>query len=144
MPTPSPSPMPSSPPSVVVFNDDETFLDLMRALLSDEGFDVVTRRDWDDGHDLVKARRPDLIVMDIVRNLREVGWTMFDLLKNDPLTAGIPVIVCTASHGTIERNQERIAEHGDAYVLKPFDLDEFLVVVRRLLGPDVGDAVPCA
>jgi len=136
MPSRPPPPARSPAPSVVVFNDDETFLDLMQALLHDEGFDVATRRDWDDGHDFVKSRRPDLIVMDIVRNLREVGWTMFDTLKDDPSTATIPVIVCTASPGTIERNQDRIAKHGDAYVLKPFDLDEFLVVVRRLLGPD--------
>jgi two-component system response regulator MprA len=135
--------MPSPTRSVVVFNDDEIFLELMQSLLLDEGFDVATRRDWDDGPDFVKARRPDLIVMDIVRNLREVGWTMFDSLKDDPSTAAIPVIVCTASHGTIERNQERIAQHGDAYVLKPFDLDEFLAVVRRLLEPDARDTIPC-
>ena len=103
--------------SVVVFNDDEMFLELMQSLLHDEGFRVATRRDWDDGHAFVKTRRPDLIVMDIVRNLREVGWTMFELLKADPATRDIPVIVCTASHATIDRNRDRIAEHGDAYVL---------------------------
>ena len=123
--------------SVVVFNDDEMFLDLMQSLLSDEGFCVATRRDWDDGLAFVKTRRPDLVVMDIVRNLREVGWTMFDRLKSDPSTRDIPVIICTASHATIDRNRDRLVEHGDAYVLKPFDLDEFMGVVRRLLGPDV-------
>ena len=123
--------------SVVVFNDDEMFLELMQSLLNDEGFCVATRRDWDDAHAFVKTRRPDLVIMDIVRNLREVGWTMFDRLKADPSTRDIPVIVCTASHATIDRNRDRIVEHGDAYVLKPFDLDEFLDVVRRLLEPDV-------
>ncbi|MDP8921650.1 MAG: response regulator [Chloroflexota bacterium] len=129
--------MSSATRSVVVFNDDEMFLELMQSLLHDEGFCVATRRDWDDGHAFVKTRRPDLVVMDIVRNLREVGWTMFDRLKADPSTRGIPVIVCTASHATIDRNRDRLVEHGDAYVLKPFDIDEFLGVVRRLLGPDV-------
>ena len=129
--------MSSATPSVVVFNDDEMFLELMQALLNDEGFCVATRRDWEDGHAFVKTCRPDLVVMDIVRNLREVGWTMFDRLKADPSTRDIPVIVCTASHATIDRNRDRIVEHGDAYVLKPFDLDEFLGVVRRLLGPDM-------
>jgi CheY-like chemotaxis protein len=133
--------MPSSPssdssaPSVVVFNDDETFLDLMQALLGDEGFDVATRRDWEDGPEFIKARRPDLIVMDIVREMREVGWTLFDALKGDATTAAIPIIVCTASQGSVERNRERLIRHGDAYMLKPFDLDEFLTVVRRQLDP---------
>ena len=129
--------MSSAARSVVVFNDDEMFLDLMQALLNDEGFRVATRRDWEDGHDFVKSRRPDLVVMDIVRNLREVGWTMFERLKADPSTRDIPVIICTASHATIDRNRDRLVEHGDAYVLKPFDLDEFMGVVRRLLGPDM-------
>jgi CheY-like chemotaxis protein len=120
-------------PSVVVFNDDETFLDLMQALLGDEGFAVDTRRDWDDGPQFVKARRPDLIVMDIVREMREVGWTLFDALKGDATTAAIPIIVCTASHVAIERNRARLVRHGDAYMLKPFDLDEFLAVVHRQL-----------
>ncbi len=123
--------------SVVVFNDDPMFLELMQSLLNDEGFSVAIRSDWEDGHAYVKTRRPDLVVMDIVRNLREVGWTMFDRLKADPSTRDIPVIVCTASHATVDRNRDRIVEHGDAYVLKPFDLDEFLAVVRRLLGPDM-------
>ena len=123
--------------SVVVFNDDEMFLELMQSLLHDEGFRVATRRDWEDGHAFVKTNRPDLVVMDIVRNLREVGWCMFDRLKDDPSTRDIPVIVCTASHATIDRNRHRFAERGDAYVLKPFDLDEFMAVVRRLLGPDL-------
>ncbi len=134
--------MPSSARSIVVFNDDEVFLDLMESLLLDEGFSVSTRREWDDGHDYVKSRRPDLVVMDIVRNLREVGWSMFDLLKSDPSTRDIPVIVCTASRGTIERNMERLEEHGDAYVLKPFNLDEFLDVVQRLLGKDLRGTPP--
>ena len=128
--------------SVVVFNDDEMFLELMQSLLNDEGFCVAIRRDWEDGHAYVKTCRPDLVVMDIVRNLREVGWTMFEHLKADPSTRDIPVIVCTASHATIDRNRERIAEHGDAYVLKPFDLDEFLGVVRHLLGPDMLGTAP--
>ncbi len=130
--------------SVVVFNDDEMFLELMQSLLHDEGFSVVTHRDWEDGHIYVKTRRPDLVVMDIVRNLREVGWVMFDRLKADPSTRDIPVIVCTASHATIDRNRDHIVEHGDAYVLKPFDLDEFLGVVRRLLGPDPLGRTPSA
>jgi DNA-binding response OmpR family regulator len=138
MPPPSSADLPArpAPPSVVVFNDDETFLDLMQALLGDEGFEVATRRDWDDGPQFIKARRPDLIVMDIVRDLREVGWTLFDALKGDAATATIPIIVCTASHGAVERNRARLDRHGDAYMLKPFDLEEFLAVVRRQLDPD--------
>jgi CheY-like chemotaxis protein len=76
--------------------------------------------------------RPDLIILDVMMPGMS-GYDVADHLRNDPDTAGIPVVFLSA------RAQEEDRKRGQAlgvaaYVTKPFDPAELVDIVRRLVA----------
>ena len=55
------------------------------------------------------------------------------MLKMDPATAVIPVVLCTGAVTEVKALESHLAEMGIAVVLKPFDLDHLLGTLRRSL-----------
>ncbi|UCF76528.1 MAG: response regulator, partial [Betaproteobacteria bacterium] len=83
------------------------------------------------GIDRLRVYRPALVLCDLM--MPEVdGYGVLEVLRADPATATIPFVFITASAEKAE------IEHGltrgaSAYVTKPFNLDELVSVIRRLL-----------
>lgn len=76
------------------------------------------------------APRPDLVLLDL--NLpKQSGHEVLDAMKSDPSLRRIPVVVLSMSraHGDVEQVYHR---YGNAYVLKPLDLDAFLGTIRSI------------
>lgn len=122
-------------PLIAVVNDDSTFLDLMHDLLSEAGYRAVIHKESDSAYELVKAEQPALVVLDIRMDHQESGWQVLELLRLDPATAAIPVIVCSADAVALRAKAARLAELGCVPLEKPFDLDELLRLVEAALGP---------
>ena len=72
------------------------FLELMQDLLSVEGYKTVICKEGDKAYALVKELQPSLVVLDIRMDQPETGWVVLELLRLDPETTQIPVIVCSA------------------------------------------------
>ncbi len=122
------------PPRIAVINDDTPFLDLMRQLLEEtEGFEVVTRKEWDGAYQFVKEVRPDLVILDIRIGGEERGWQILQMLTLDPETLPIPVIVCSAAVDDLHEHQPVLDKYGVRALPKPFDLDDLLAAVRAAL-----------
>ncbi|THF84158.1 hybrid sensor histidine kinase/response regulator [Cohnella fermenti] len=82
----------SSVDTVLVIDDDPTMLQLMSRLLSKEGCSVALARNGQEGIRLARELRPRLISLDVLMPGMD-GWSVLAELKNDPLTASIPVIM---------------------------------------------------
>jgi CheY-like chemotaxis protein len=123
------------PKHILVINDTVAILELFTALLEDEGFRVTT-----DGFSVemgemlerVKAEQPDLIILDLVVLDEGKGWQFLQLLKMNRTTRDIPVILCTAAAKLVEELQVHLDEMRVGVVLKPFDIDHLLLVIRRV------------
>jgi CheY-like chemotaxis protein len=120
---------PSSTFTVLVVEDDPTVRFLERYLLEDAGYTVVVASDGDRALELAPTCRPDLVVLDV--GLPTIsGFDVLHALNADTLTRGIPVLVVSAYVPLIA------AEHRPyiaAALAKPFEQDEFLALVERLL-----------
>ena len=120
------------PGRVLVVDDDEVIRRLIAANLILEGFDVATAVDGQDCLEKAPAIAPDVITLDVMMP-RLDGWETALRLRKCPDTAHIKVVLITAR--VPEGNQ---AQHGhagaDAYLAKPFDVDEMIRVVRELAG----------
>lgn len=122
---------------IMVVDDDPAILDVLRLILEDEGYAVVTATNEDDvlGWD---GARPELILLDLWLS-GDSGQTICRRLKADPTTNQIPVILVSANQDSAEIARDSGA---DGFIRKPFDLDEILAMVRRHLdGESDGDAV---
>jgi DNA-binding response OmpR family regulator len=61
------------------------------------------------------------------------GWQILQLLKLDPQTCTVPVLICSAAVAEVRATEERLREQGCDILLKPFNLDELLDKVCALL-----------
>lgn len=122
--------------SVVVIDDNEANLDLLRRVLAMRpGIRVSVARDGLDGVALVAAELPDLVLLDLHLPLID-GGEVLRRLKADPSTERIPVVVLSgvADGETIRRTRE---DGAGGYLTKPFDVRELLEVIDRLLVVNV-------
>jgi len=116
---------------VLVVDDDDVIRQLITVNLELEGFEVIPAVDGQDALDKVKDAKPDVVTLDVMMP-RVDGWEAAARLREDPETAHIKVVLLSAraQESDIQRG-ERIGV--DAYLTKPFDPDELIDVVRRLV-----------
>ena len=117
---------------ILIVDDNELNLKLLRWLLEKNGYEVHTAGDAKTARVTVRAVRPRLVLMDI--QLPEVsGLEVTKWLKDDPELKSIPVVAVTAF--AMKGDEERIREGGcEAYLSKPISIAKFLETVRTYLG----------
>ncbi len=104
---------------------------LFNDLLTANGYNTLQASDGRNVVELVRAERPDLILMDI--QLPEIsGLGVTKLLKDDPELKSIPVVAVTAF--AMKGDEERIRQGGcDGYIAKPIAVASFLSTVAQFL-----------
>lgn len=120
-------------PRIVVINDDETFLELMRELLEEEGYKVLLAHESDGGHTLVRKERPALVILDLRLEHPDAGWMILQALTLDPHTAMIPVIVCSADVRLLREKEQWLLQRGCMVQEKPFALNDILDKIAAAL-----------
>jgi CheY-like chemotaxis protein len=121
-------------PHIMVLNDDAIFLDVMNDLLTDEGFRVTLVRESRKAYELVRADRPDLVMLDIRMGNELTGFELISLLTIDPVTHAIPLIVASADSQALREHEAQLANQNIGVLHKPFDLEDLLRVIREKLG----------
>ena len=118
-------------PTIAVVNNDTDFLNLMDELLTLEGYTTIICREGDRAYALMKELHPDLIILDIRLEHAETGWNILELLRLDPATTMIPVIVCSADTPFLREKAPSLHELHCDILEKPFDLDMLLEKVAH-------------
>lgn len=122
---------------IVAINDDTTFLNLLHDLLTEEGYDAHLCKEGAGSYPEVRALDPDAIILDIRMDSPEEGWKVLELLKLDPQLTKKPVIVCSADIPSLQERSAFLRGKGVETLPKPFDLEELLTLIERLVGgPD--------
>ena len=116
--------------TVLVVEDDPSIGDMLLALLEAEGYRAELAADGGRALDLVDARRPDLITLDL--SLPRVdGIEVLDRLSVNG-AADDPIVVVSAY---TERLAERHRRRAEAVVPKPFEIDRLLTSISAALEP---------
>ena len=119
------------PPRVLVVEDDLVNLELVIALLEQEGCQVLTAESAEAALRLARLERPHLILMDL-QLPGMTGYEATQKLKADPATAAIPVVALTAQ--AMRGEEEKAKAAGcDAYIAKPLDPEVFRETLLRFL-----------
>ncbi len=120
---------------VTVINDDTAFLALMHDVLEDAGYEVSLHREGAQAHPRVREEQPDLVILDIRMEHPDTGWMVLELLRLDPATSHLPVIVCSADTIALRAKDGMLRHQGCDILEKPFDLDALLSLVDEKIGP---------
>lgn len=119
-------------PLVLVVDDNEDNLLLLTFVLEQLNCTFITAIDGQTALDLARRYQPALILLDIMLPDLD-GFEVFSRLRQNPLTARIPVIAVTAM--ARPEDQERLLSAGcNEYVTKPYIVDDLEVLLRRYLG----------
>jgi two-component system cell cycle response regulator DivK len=117
---------------ILIVEDEPRNLTLVRDLLQVSGYKTIEATDGEQGVELAKSKKPDLILMDVQMPKMD-GLEATRILKADATTSNIPVLALTSY--AMKGDKERILEAGcDGYIAKPIDIKEFLKLVTEYLS----------
>jgi DNA-binding response OmpR family regulator len=118
---------------IMVVDDSKEILELIQMILTEEGYETIL---YSFGmHDLIEVKRiqPDLIILDYLIGEEGAGWDLLQKLKLDRDTAPTPVLVCSAAVKQLREMESWLNEKGVGVVFKPFDIDDLLLAVHKML-----------
>ena len=119
-------------PTILVVDDDTPIRSLLRQELTDAGYQVTEAANGKAALDMVRMSKPDLIILDVM--MPEInGFDVAAVLKNDPNTMDIPIIILS-----IVQDKERGFKIGvDRYLTKPINTEQLFHEVDALLEQGV-------
>src|ERR1700748_3155153 len=116
---------------ILVVDDEGDIRDLISGILTDEGYETRTAGDSETALAAVRARRPQLVILDIwLQGSKLDGIQVLDVIKRKQ--PDLPVVMISG-HGTIETAVASIKKGACDFVEKPFKADRLLHVVERAL-----------
>ncbi len=116
---------------ILVVDDEEPNVKLLTSLLRAENYDVETAHNGKEAVEKAKADKPDLVLLDIMMPVMD-GYEACNLIKSDPVTSSMPVIMVTA---LADRNSKLkgLDVGANEFLTKPIDRVELMLRVRNLL-----------
>jgi two-component system cell cycle response regulator DivK len=121
------------PKTILLVDDHEDNRVALLAVLEREGYGTLDAANGRDAVELVRQHMPDLVLMDLAMPVMD-GRQAMRVLRDDPRTAGVPIVVLTAMALSVDRDR-MIAEGFDGLLIKPCMPPHLLQEVRTLIGP---------
>ncbi|MDD3593367.1 MAG: response regulator transcription factor [Candidatus Gastranaerophilales bacterium] len=116
---------------ILVVDDDESIVELLKINLKLIGHDVITAYDGIKAYALAQQELPDLIILDVMMPNVD-GFTTAQKIRNNPATEHIPILMLTAL-SMLDDKVKGFNSGVDDYLVKPFELEELKLRVRALL-----------
>ncbi|MCX6830156.1 MAG: response regulator [candidate division Zixibacteria bacterium] len=116
---------------IMVIDDEPQITEIIEAFLTNAGHQVFVNNVASEGLKKARAIKPDIILLDIMMPGTD-GYGVCNELKNDPVTANIPVVFLTGK----DRNDDMgrsFKVGGDMFIKKPFSCERLLEIVNIIL-----------
>lgn len=116
---------------IMVIDDEPKIRRFLKEILELREYEVLAAASGPDALEQLKTNRVNLILMDLIMPVMD-GYEVYHLLKENPLTKDVPVIIVTAKG---ERKDRQLGMDGANYnyITKPFQLEDLLAKVREVL-----------
>ena len=118
---------------ILCIEDEPQMIDLIRLILANEGYEVIGADGGQEGLDLMRQEKPDLILLDLMMPEMD-GGDVFHRMKEEVELRNIPVIVVTAKAAPIDQVLWISVAKVDDYVTKPFGPRELVESVEKVLS----------
>ncbi|MEO0772790.1 MAG: response regulator [Pseudomonadota bacterium] len=116
--------------TVIVIEDERNIIEAISFILSRDGWDVATHSNGHDAVDAVRARKPDIVILDVMLPGKS-GFDILTEIRSDTDLHQTPVLMLTARGQSKDREMAERAG-ASAYMTKPFSNAEVLDAVRQL------------
>ncbi|NWF61887.1 MAG: response regulator [Fischerella sp.] len=117
--------------TVLVVEDGLADLELISSYLQQAGYHVIRAKSSEEAEEKLMQSQPDLIFLDVILPGKS-GFEMCREIKNNPATDKIPVVFCSTKNSDVDKMWGNMLG-ADAYISKPIDRDELVIVARQLI-----------
>ncbi|MFO7710480.1 MAG: response regulator [Candidatus Woesearchaeota archaeon] len=117
---------------ILIIDDEEDTLSLLKDVFETEGYEVNVARDGPESLETLKEFTPDIILLDIMMPKMN-GWVVFMNLQKDERLRKIPVMVVSAKPLSKESKDKVQLLGVKDYIIKPFDLSSLSEKVRAVI-----------
>lgn len=118
--------------SIVLIEDDEILAELLVRKLEKAGYRVELAKDGLAGVELVRSKRPDLVLLDMVLP-KANGFDVMEKLHEEKILPGLPLVIISNSGQAIEIERAKKLGARDYLIKVNFDPNEVLAIVKRIL-----------
>jgi two-component system phosphate regulon response regulator PhoB len=116
---------------IAIVEDEDDIAEVLRYNLAREGFQVEVHGRGDTAWEALRRKPPDLVLLDLMLPGLD-GLELARLLRRDPATAGVPIVMLTARGEEIDRIVG-LELGADDYIAKPFSPRETLLRIKAVL-----------
>jgi len=116
---------------ILVVDDEVNITQILEFSIGAEGYEVITAANGEEAIDKARREQPDLIILDIMMPKID-GYEACRILKANPLTKGIPVVLLTAKGRDIDKRLGYEVGATD-YIIKPFSPNKLVDRIHELL-----------
>ena len=117
---------------VLIVDDSPTEAHILKTMLEKNGFEVITAENGEEGIAVVKAQKPDAVLMDVVMPGLN-GFQATRQITTDPDTAHIPVIIVTTKNQETDRVWG-MRQGAKDYITKPATEKELISKIKAVMG----------
>jgi phosphate regulon transcriptional regulator PhoB len=119
------------PKKILVVDDEKDIVDLITYNLEKEGFSTIKAYNGESALELVKAKKPDMVILDLMLpGIR--GLEVCKFIRKNPETETLPIIMLTAKGDQVDKILG-LEMGADDYITKPFNVGELIARVRAVL-----------
>lgn len=122
---------------ILVVDDDTDFVDYMRAVLEENGYEVDAAYSGEECRAKVTEAKPDLILLDMMMETWSEGSNVVEALRKNPDTKGIPIIVNSAVNfgaGMADAAEAPDSMKVEGYMVKPVKPKALIKQIKRIVG----------
>ncbi|MCK8515934.1 response regulator [Methylonatrum kenyense] len=117
---------------ILIVDDEPNIVLSLEFLMRRRGYEVSTASDGEEALAAIEARKPDLLLLDVMMP-RKDGYQVCQILRERDDTADLRIIMLTARGRDVER-EKGLSLGADDYITKPFSTQDVVTKVRQLLG----------
>jgi two-component system alkaline phosphatase synthesis response regulator PhoP len=121
------------PKKILIVEDEEILLDLLRKKLINQGYGVVVARDGEEGLRIMREEKPDLVLLDIIMP-KLGGFEVMEEMQKDNKLKNIPIIIVSNSGQPVEIEKARELGAKDWLIKTEFDPQEVVEKVIKQIG----------
>ncbi len=116
--------------TILIVDDSAVERYHLNAMLSRKGYAVIEAADGQEAIDKAKAKRPDLVLMDVVMPGAN-GFQITRQISKDPVLAQVPVVLCTSKDAETDRVWG-LRQGAKAYLVKPIQAEQLFTTIAAL------------
>ena len=116
---------------ILVVDDEVNITQILEFSIGSEGYEVITASNGEEAVEKARREQPDLVILDIMMPKID-GYEACRLIKSNPLTKNIPVVLLTAKGRDIDKRLGYEVGATD-YIVKPFSPNKLIERIHQLL-----------